>query len=709
MIMTMFELLQKYDVEIPIIQRDYVQGRLNAGAKAVRKTLLNDMKRALCKTTPPLDLNFVYGKTNGDKFIPIDGQQRLTTLFLLHLYAFRNDDSKTPLLEKFTYETRASSREFFKEIVKKRNEIFKTNSKPSDIITDSSYFVSSYKYDPTVQSVLVVLDEIAELFGDVDSLSEVLQQSENPPISFIFKDIENLGSEDNLYIKLNARGKPLTDFENFKAKLIGKLKSLSKTETLPLSVSDFEHCLDGDWTDIFWKRKGVEYEKEYRTFFEILLFNCKLIGVNDENWVQTLNYEVIPAEVFITAFNLLNYLYNNSVSDVSSIIFKALDDPTASNRAAFHFVSVFLLKCNDLVNSVALHDWVRVFNNLVSNTLIDNYNTALDVINAINEFSSKPENLGDILSNIGKLRRGFDKEQLIEETKKAYIILSERKTSDYATGEFEAAINDAEKLPFFGGQIRAGMYLAEDKGAPFGYDLQKFRNYWGALEKIFGDFNDKTGLQYGILLRRALLSVGDYTWTVDYNYKTLCSDHTDARGSISLKRLFSSCSTITTALLNQVVGKSDMEAELKKIINVNIKNVPQTDWRYCLIKYAELFRFMSSYYYRIRLTGKKVLFVNNVRSSGTNVEAFTGALKYELEKRSISTLFDIDIYKGNDVGKTTDGDYFIIYKGAHGKRYIIRYYAPSFIIYDTKENELFCSKSTKPITETADYIEKEIK
>ena len=233
MIMTMLELLQKYYVEIPIIQRDYVQGRQNAGAKAVRKTLLSDMKNALCKTTPPLDLNFVYGKTNGDKFIPIDGQQRLTTLFLLHLYAFQNDDSKTPLFEKFTYETRASSREFFKEIVKKRNKIFKTNSdypKPSDIITDSSDFVSSYNYDPTVQSVLVMLDEIAALFGDTDGLAELLQQNENPLISFNFLDIKNLGSEDSLYIKLNARGKPLTDFENFKAKFLGTLRTLSTTQ-----------------------------------------------------------------------------------------------------------------------------------------------------------------------------------------------------------------------------------------------------------------------------------------------------------------------------------------------------------------------------------------------------------------------------------------------------------------------------------------------
>ena len=104
--MTLLELLKRYTVEIPLIQRDYAQGRADAQARLVRETLLRDMKRALCRDVPPLDLNFVYGGIvegeEGETFIPIDGQQRLTTLFLLHLYAFRADESRTPLLRRFT-------------------------------------------------------------------------------------------------------------------------------------------------------------------------------------------------------------------------------------------------------------------------------------------------------------------------------------------------------------------------------------------------------------------------------------------------------------------------------------------------------------------------------------------------------------------------------------------------------------------------------
>ena len=102
---TLLELLEEYSIEVPRIQRDYVQGRKDEHSTIVRTNLLNDIKSAyegeviLTNTNPvPLDLNFVYGKTTEDNvFYPVDGQQRLTTLFLIHLFAFANDDTKTDL------------------------------------------------------------------------------------------------------------------------------------------------------------------------------------------------------------------------------------------------------------------------------------------------------------------------------------------------------------------------------------------------------------------------------------------------------------------------------------------------------------------------------------------------------------------------------------------------------------------------------------
>ena len=69
---------------IPRLQRDYVQGSNTA--------LMNDFIEKLIIAVldnKNEDLNYIYGRwiDDGKQFIPIDGQQRLTTLWLLHLYA----------------------------------------------------------------------------------------------------------------------------------------------------------------------------------------------------------------------------------------------------------------------------------------------------------------------------------------------------------------------------------------------------------------------------------------------------------------------------------------------------------------------------------------------------------------------------------------------------------------------------------------------
>lgn len=82
--------IQEHTVEIPIIQRDYAQGRL--GEEYLRYNFLINLKQALDDYLPNekkvLILDFVYGSQNKDnpKSYPLDGQQRLTTLWLFHWY-----------------------------------------------------------------------------------------------------------------------------------------------------------------------------------------------------------------------------------------------------------------------------------------------------------------------------------------------------------------------------------------------------------------------------------------------------------------------------------------------------------------------------------------------------------------------------------------------------------------------------------------------
>ena len=78
------------EIEIPIIQRDYAQGRTFSNVQRIRNRFLEAIYDALTNHKR-MTLDFVYGEIENKKFIPLDGQQRLTTLFLLHWYAAKKE------------------------------------------------------------------------------------------------------------------------------------------------------------------------------------------------------------------------------------------------------------------------------------------------------------------------------------------------------------------------------------------------------------------------------------------------------------------------------------------------------------------------------------------------------------------------------------------------------------------------------------------
>ena len=88
---------KKLKISIPIIQRDYAQGRMDSKSSNIRNKFLDEIFNRL-DNDENLFLDFVYGNIEGDKFIPIDGQQRLTTLFLLHLYFAKKENKECEVL-----------------------------------------------------------------------------------------------------------------------------------------------------------------------------------------------------------------------------------------------------------------------------------------------------------------------------------------------------------------------------------------------------------------------------------------------------------------------------------------------------------------------------------------------------------------------------------------------------------------------------------
>lgn len=265
-------------VEIPLIQRDYAQGRQNDAVQVIRHDFLAVLVRAVAGG-PPVDLDFVYGEVDDGALRPLDGQQRLTTLFLLHWYLA----ARTGRLEeasdwlKFSYATRPSAELFSRQLVKPEHHPSFGELRPSEWIQDQAWYLYAWHHDPSVQSMLVMLDAIDHTFSseevDLESAWVRITDSTKPAISFHFLPIEDMPSGEELYIKMNSRGKPLTEFETFKARFEQILE-----EALPQERFDeLVHKMDGSWTDVLWPFHGGDFivDDEFMRYLEFIIEICE--------------------------------------------------------------------------------------------------------------------------------------------------------------------------------------------------------------------------------------------------------------------------------------------------------------------------------------------------------------------------------------------------------------------------------------------------
>ena len=276
----------EFVIYIPRIQRDYAQGREDEATEQIRDRFVDDIFTSLAnyqESGKVLDVNFIYGNIEEEdgkrRFIPIDGQQRLTTLFLLHWYFAvytgkidTDPDVKRRLLQ-FQYETRNVTGKFCRnltEYVRVNLKHFQQNKKVSDSIKNYYWFFSDFENDSSVRGMLVMIDAIHKKAKEYESKGIILDGffdlliSEDAPIRFLYLNIDDVGLTDSIYIKMNARGKALTHFENFKAQL---RNYLSEDEKFAIQFID---NVNGKWSEFFWNpsyRKIIKDSttgKEYR-------------------------------------------------------------------------------------------------------------------------------------------------------------------------------------------------------------------------------------------------------------------------------------------------------------------------------------------------------------------------------------------------------------------------------------------------------------
>lgn len=523
-----FELIDsKEKIEIPIIQRDYAQGRVDKSE--IRNNFLSALEYSISKNLP-IQLDFIYGSKVEDSFQPLDGQQRLTTLFLLHWYALSKGNFPKDLkdkLKRFSYETRITSREFCQALVENSIDV-DANVKLSELIRDSKWFFLSWNKDPTIDAMLRTIDDINLKFSNIDNLWDKLT-SQNL-ISFYYVELDEIGLTDDLYIKMNARGKLLSSFENFKASF-EKLIEDNSWENDKKQLNKFAFKIDTDWADFFWKyfRKNNTIDNSLMKFMStIVMIRTSIERKQDRiNLIYQLNddynslkpayisqksydyiYECFQLYCTLDKFDDLNisipFFRHTPQKNFFDEVVSMETSSSYTQKVYFYALTEYLLKNNE-VDKDKLTDWMRVIRNILSRGSVEKGGNRPDiirspetfdgVINLITELSEGCSNIYEFL-NSKKPVSYFAKEQVEEEMTKSRIIISNNELKSY--------IHSMEDLNFFKGRISFALKCVDYKNIPDEFDFDNFSKVNLVIRKYFDDENsDKISND----IRRALLTI----------------------------------------------------------------------------------------------------------------------------------------------------------------------------------------------------------
>ena len=339
---TFWEYLCDYYIKIPIIQRDYAQGR--KGKSALRRRFLTSIHNALAKEEP-LKLDFVYGTVRANVSLPLDGQQRLTTLWLLHWFAAYKAkklvEVKT-ILKKFSYETRISSR-IFCELLCDFDGEPESGKTIAESIQNQTWFHSAWEQDPTIAAMLCMIsgekdqpdDCLEKVFRDFapDTLWKRLTEK---LVYFYAMDIGEMLLTDDLYIKMNARGEPLSPCENFKADLFEYVRESAgnhenQEAACDLSSPEIMKKWDNSWTDIFWQKRCLSNcEKWNNRIDEIFLAFINRFWLNYMIEKDLPEAEVEQVPFYPTTKNgapcYENELEYHSMDDYISVSFRSKEE-----------------------------------------------------------------------------------------------------------------------------------------------------------------------------------------------------------------------------------------------------------------------------------------------------------------------------------------------------------------------------------------------
>ena len=588
-------------IVIPIIQRDYAQGREEENE--VRTNFLENLKSYITDNKKEShDLDFVYGNLNTDKeFIPLDGQQRLTTLFLLHYYLSINDgrfsEFQSVFLNadkhsRFQYQTRLSSTDFCNALVNNPIDIPSNQGIISANIQNLyPWFSDSWIYDPTIMSMLTMLDAIHTCFHGQEGLYQRLIDPLSPAITFQVLYMSESGLTDDLYIKMNSRGLELTPFENLKAHIIKRLKDVPETRELVrteikgkeiVSVKDyFAFKMDINWATLFWMYKkaidrktddGESYsvfdtDTGFLNFINTLVLNYKALQPNSKitnddlsryNELYWSYYSDVPNDFYLELIDILDIFEEDAIliesehagicdklqgrskfdicTTFENFIKKVYSDAAYDEHIRLYAYYAYLIRHKENIDADDFYQWMRIVMNLTTNHTwqnVEDFCRSMRTIQWLNE--NNTHGILQLLSDERHIQNtGFNPVQFHEECIKACILLRED------IGDWGNVIYEAESLPYLKGQT---ISILNFSGIEAYYDqnwtcnwsscdnsnyLDKVKKYTHLYSLVFDVNGVIPDIEEQNLFRRALLSIGDYLIGISSNrWSMIINAHRD--------------------------------------------------------------------------------------------------------------------------------------------------------------------------------------
>ncbi len=307
---------------IPDLQRDYCWG--NPYSKHSEESLVNsflDSVLYLFKQNPDKDITMglIYGYYDELKPYHLqlcDGQQRLTTLFLIMGVINRNvnnryrellisnfelnEDDREPHL---LYGIRESSLYFLSDLC---THFFLDPKISHDDIKNQYWFLNSYNQDPTILSILRALETITNRLNNVDSL-EALGDFLQKHLKFLFYDMNDRQNGEETFVVINTTGEPLSANQNLKPLIILENPDYVRNVFDPNGL-EIEHDTAKDWEEMetwFWKHRRLN-DADTSTEGMLAFLHCvrvlesaseadwhHIIDINDDKFPITISMKSI--------------------------------------------------------------------------------------------------------------------------------------------------------------------------------------------------------------------------------------------------------------------------------------------------------------------------------------------------------------------------------------------------------------------------------